>query len=99
MVLQRKGHVLLDGQRIVKRGVLKQKTRSLPDFSDLVETEAGDILTVDTNRSRVGLLQADDEPQQHALTGATAPQHRHGLAAPHVQANPVQNLLTSEGLM
>ena len=31
---------------------------------------------MDANRSRVGLLQANDEPQQHALAGATAPQHR-----------------------
>ena len=99
MVLQRKSHVLLDGQRIVKRGVLKQKPHFLPDFAELVESQTGDVLTVDANRSRVRLLQADDEPQQYALAGTTAPQHRQGLAAPHGQANPVQNLLTSEGLM
>src|SRR5271157_4966063 len=99
MVPQRKSHVLLDGQRIVKRGMLKQKTNFLPDFAELVESHAGDILTVDANRSRVRLLQADDEPQQDALTGATASQHRQGLAAPHGQANPIQNLLTSEGLV
>ena len=54
---------------------------------------------MDANRSRVRLLQADDEPQQYALAGATAPQHRQGLAAAHGQANPVQDLLASEGLM
>src|ERR1700674_806658 len=99
MMLQRKSHVLLDGQRIVKRRVLKQKTHFLPDFAELVESQAADVLTVDANRSRVGLLQADDEPQQYALTGTTAPQHRQGLATRHGEANPVQNFLTSEGLM
>ena len=81
MVLQRKSHVLLDGQRIVKRGVLKQKTHLLSDFAELVECQAGDVLPMDANRSRVRLLQADDEPQQYALSGAAAPQHRQGLAA------------------
>ncbi len=55
--------------------------------------------TVDANRSRVRLLQADDEPQQYALAGTTASQHRQGLAAAHGQADPVQHLLTSEGFM
>ena len=99
VVLQRKSHVLLDGQRVVKRGLLKQKTHLLSDFAHLVESQAGDVLTVDANRSRVRLLQADDEPQQYALASATAPQHRQGLAAAHGQADPVQDLLTSEGLM
>src|SRR5580704_5779113 len=99
MVLQRESHVLLHGQRIVKRGVLKQKTDSLSDFAHLIESQVREVLTVDANRSRVRLLQADDEPQQYALTGTTAAQHRQGLAAAHAQADPVQNLLTSEGLM
>jgi hypothetical protein len=99
MVLQRKRHVLLDGQRIVERGMLKQKTHLQPDFAELVESQAVDVLTVDANRSRVRPLQADDEPQQYALTGTAAPQHRQGLAAVHGQADSVQNLLTSEGLM
>ena len=46
-----------------------------------------------------GFSQADDELQQYALTGTTAPQHRQGLATAHSQADPVQNLLTAEGLM
>ena len=99
MVLQRKGHVLLDGQRIVERGVLKQKTHLLPDLAELVEAQTGDVLTVDANRSRVRLLQADDEPQQYAFAGTTASQHRQRLAAAYGQADPVQNLLISEGLV
>src|ERR1039458_1250894 len=99
MVLQRKSYVLLDSQRIVKRGVLKQKSHFLSDFDELIERQAGDVLTADANRSQVGLLQADDEPQQYALTGTTAPQHRQGLAAPHGQADPVQNILSSKRLM
>ena len=99
MVLQRKRYVLLDGERIVERGVLKQKSHLLPDFAELVESQAGDVLPVNANRSRVRFLQADDEPQQYALAGAAAPQHRQGLAAAHGQADPVQDLLTSKGLM
>jgi hypothetical protein len=99
MVLQRKSHVLLCGHGIVKRSVLKQETHFLPDFAELVEIQAGDVLTVDTDRSRVRFFQADDEPQQHALAGTAAPQDRQGLAAAYAQADPVQNLLTSEGLV
>jgi len=72
MVLQRKSHILLDGQRIVKRGMLKQKTHFHSDFAKLVEVEAGEVSTVDANRSRVGLLQTNDEPQQNAFAGAAA---------------------------
>jgi len=45
MVLQRKSHILLDGQRIVKRGMLKQKTHFHSDFAKLVEVEAGEVST------------------------------------------------------
>jgi hypothetical protein len=62
MVLQRKSHVLLDGQRIVKRGMLKQKTHLLPDFAQLVESQAGDVLTVMRTDPESGFSQADDEP-------------------------------------
>ena len=99
MVLQRESHVLLDGERIVKRRVLKQETHFLPDLAELVESQAGDVLTVDANRSRVGFIQADDEPQQHALAGTAAAQHREGFAACHRQADPVQHLLASESLV
>ena len=65
----------------------------------MVDIQACDILPMNANRSRVRLLQADDDPQQDALAGATAPEHRQSLAAAHAQADPVQDLLTSEGLM
>ena len=61
MVLQRKGHILLDGKGIVKRGVLKQEPHLLSDFAELVETQASDVAPVDANRSRVRFLQSDDK--------------------------------------
>jgi hypothetical protein len=78
-----KAYVLLDGQRIVKRGVLKQKTHFLPDLAELVESQAGDVLPVDANRSRVRFSRPMMSRQQYALARTTAPQHRQGLAAPH----------------
>src|ERR1039458_7996163 len=99
MVLQGKGHVLFDSQRVVKCGMLKQKTHFLPDLAEPVESQAGNVLPVDANRSRVRFLESDNEPEQHALAGTTAPQHRQGLAALHGQADPVQNLLTAERFM
>jgi len=99
MMYERESHVLLDVEGIVKRGMLKQKADFHPDFAELVESPAGDILAVDANRSRVGLFEANDDPQQYALTGATAPQHCQSLAAVDGQGNPVQDLLTSEALV
>src|SRR5579863_9761844 len=99
MVLQRKGYVLLDGQRIVKRGMLEQETHFLPDLTKLVQSQVGDVLPSDANRSRVGLFESNDEPQQYALARTAATQHRQGFAGFHRQANPVQDALTSKGLM
>src|SRR5579863_1637796 len=99
MVLQWKSHVLLDGQRVVKRRVLKQKTHPHSYRTELVKRQTGGVSPMDANRSRVRFLQSDDESQQYALTCAAAAQHRQGLAAPHCQVNSVQDLLTSEGLM
>src|ERR1700733_11051297 len=54
---------------------------------------------MNTNRSRVRFRQSDDEPQQDALSRAAASQDCQGLAALHLQADPVQNLLAAERLM
>src|ERR1700683_5632278 len=97
-MLQRKGHVLFDSQRIVKRGVLEEKTHLLSDLAHLVEREAGNILSMDANRSRVRLLQTDNDSEQNALTRSAASQHGQGFAAAHSQSDPVQDMLASEGL-
>src|SRR5579872_2316343 len=99
MVLQRKCNVLLDRQRIVKCGMLKQKPHLLPDLTELIQSHPSDILPVDANRSRVRRLQSDHESQQYTLSGTTAPQHGQSLASPNRQANSVQDRLTSESLM
>src|ERR1700733_4451327 len=98
MVLQRKSHVLLNGQRIVKCCVLEQKSHLLPDLTLLVESQTRDVLAVDENRSRVRLFQADDDSQQYTLARAAAAQHRQSFAALHAQAYPVQYSLISERL-
>ena len=51
VVLQRKSHVLFDGQRVVKRGVLKQKAHLPSDLAQLVESQAGDFLAMNKNRA------------------------------------------------
>src|ERR1700679_449473 len=99
MVHERKRHVLLDSQRIVECGMLKEKTHLHSDFAELIETKSGDVLTLDENQSRIRLLQADDEPQQDAFAGATAPKHRQSLTTVHGQTDPIQNLLASEGFV
>src|SRR3984885_10145170 len=99
MVLERESHILFDGQRVVKRSVLKQEAHLLPDLAHVVESQARDVLAVNENRSRVWLLQADDEPQQDALAGAAAPEDCQGFAALHAQADSVQNFLRAKRLM
>src|SRR5580700_10908221 len=46
VVLQRKSYILFDGQRIVERGMLEEKTHLFPNFAELVEGEASDVLVV-----------------------------------------------------
>jgi ABC-type transporter Mla maintaining outer membrane lipid asymmetry permease subunit MlaE len=57
--------------------------------AELVEGQTGDVLTVDANRSRVGLLQSNDESQQYALAGPASPKDCQSLAAVHSEADPV----------
>jgi hypothetical protein len=89
MVFKGEGHVLADSERIVKRRLLKQETHLLPDLSHAVESQAGDVLAMNANRSGVGRIEANDEPQQHAFSRAAASQHGQGFSAVHAQADPV----------
>ena len=79
MVFKRKRHIFSHGERIVERRVLKQKAHLLPDLAHPVEGQAGNILTVNAYRSGVGRFEADDQPQQHALSRAAASEHGQGL--------------------
>src|ERR1700689_2280013 len=99
MVLQRKRHILLDGERIVERGVLKQKPHFLSDLAKLVESQTANVLPMNADRSRIRLLQSNNDSQQYAFARAAAPQYRHGFAALHGKANSVQNPLTAERLI
>jgi hypothetical protein len=74
------GHILLHGQRVVECRILEEESDLLPDFVQLRALQAGDFLSVDANRPRVGLLQSDDQFQQHALARATLSQDGYGLA-------------------
>ena len=65
----------------------------------LVESQAGDVLAMDANRSGVRRIEADDEPQQHALSRAAASEHGQRFSPIHAQADPVQNLVAREGLV
>jgi hypothetical protein len=99
MAPQGKRNVFRDGQGIVERRVLEQEAHRLSDFVQGLDIRAGEFLTVDANRSGVRLLQSDDQLQQYALAGATAAQHRQGLAAADGQINPVQDMLGAEGFV
>ena len=46
-----------------------------------------------------GFFKADDEPQQHALSRATASEYGQGFSAVHAQADPIQNVVTTKGLV
>ena len=57
MVFKWEGHILSYRERVVERCVLKEETHFLSDFTHTVERQAGNVLAMDANRSRVGLLQ------------------------------------------
>src|SRR5208337_2646753 len=99
MPLQGEGHVLLDGQGVVQRRLLEQEPHLFPDLVQGIEVEKGDLLPMNANRAGVGLLQADDQLEQHTLTGATASEHGQGFAILHSQINAVQDNLITERLM
>ncbi len=96
MVFKREGHVLLDRKRIVKRCLLKNKTHLLSDFSHAVKRQAGDRLAMYANGSRVGRIEANDEPQQHAFPSAAASEHSQRFSLVHAQADTVQNPMAIE---
>src|SRR5271166_2710918 len=98
MMLEWKRNILSDSQRIVKRGVLKEKPHLLANHSKLVDRESGYVLPLDLNRSGIRLHQANDEPQQDALAGSAAPQYCHGFSLSHTQRNPVQDHVPVETL-
>src|ERR1700734_2227629 len=97
-MFQRKSYILFYGERIVERRVLKQKTHLLSDFAQLIESQAGDILAMNTNQSRVRLLQTDNQPEQYALTSSATAEHGECLATVHAEAYSVQDRLISERL-
>jgi hypothetical protein len=51
MVFKGKRHVLRDSERIVERRLLKQETHLLSDFAHAIESQAGNVLAMDANRS------------------------------------------------
>ena len=51
------------------------------------------------NRSGVGRIEADNEPQQHAFPRAAASEHGQGFSPVHAQADPVQDLVAGEGFV
>src|SRR5580658_3164744 len=99
MVFERKRDVAADRERIVERCVLKQETHLLSDLSHPVERQSGYVLAMNANGSQIGFFQADDKPQQYALSRAAASQHRQGFSATHAKADSVQNRVRPECLM
>src|SRR6266404_8143577 len=98
MAFEWEGHVLFDGQRVVERRVLEEKSDLLPDFVQLWTRQTADFLSVDANGPRVGPLQSDDQFQQHALARATPSKDRQGLTMRHFQIDSVQHFLLAERL-
>ena len=78
--------------------MLKQKSHLLSYLAHHIQSQAGDVLSMNAHRTGVGFFQADNQPQQHAFSCAAAPQHRQRLPAAHAQIDPVQNPLPCEGL-
>ncbi len=99
MVFKGEGHVLLDGERIVKRCLLKQESHLLSDFAHAVQRETCDVLAMNANRSGVRRFESNDEPQQHAFPGAAASEYGQGFPLIHAQADSVENLVAPEGLV
>jgi hypothetical protein len=95
-MVERKRNILSNRERIVKSGLLEEEAHLLSDFAELVKGQAGNILPMDADRARVGLFEAYDDPQQHALAGSASPEHGKGFTAVYFQADPIEHFLASE---
>ena len=57
------------------------------------------VLAVHDDRAAVGLDEADDVLEQHALAGARRAEQGHRLALAHLEVHPVQHHLLAESLV
>src|SRR5579863_1052549 len=62
----------------------------------MAQIDAVDFLAGDAHGTRIGRLKTHQQFQQHALTGAAAPEHGDRLASRNAQADPVEDVLISE---
>src|SRR6185503_10917194 len=79
--------------------MLKEEAHLFSDCSQLVQPEPGDVLAVDEHRTRVGLFNTDNQPEQYALPGTAASKHGQSLSAAHIKAYPIQDLVSTERFM
>ena len=71
----------------------------MPQSIHLAEAEPTDLLSLNANRTRVRLLESDDELQQHALPGAASAEHGERLATNDRQTHVVQDMLCAKRLV
>src|SRR5262249_11713579 len=98
VLLQGKGHVFLDAQRVVQRALLKEESDLLPHLVQRARRQPRDVGVVDTDRPRVGPLQADDQFEQNALARSAAPQDGQRFSLRHVEVDAVEHLLGAKRL-
>ena len=77
----REGDVLLDVHRVEERAALEEHRHAAPDGGEGLLGEAHDRLPEDAHVAVVGLCQAVDVAQRHALSGSRGPEDAEHLAA------------------
>ena len=98
-MLQWKRDILLDAQRVIQRGFLKQESHFRSNLVQPLERQICDFLSVDLNRTGVGLLESDNQLQEDAFSRAASPEDGQRFAAAHLQIDTVQHGLTAEAFV
>ena len=96
VTLERERDVLCDGERVVQRGVLKQKAHLDPEQIHSIETEASNLLPMNGNRTGIRSFEPDDDLQEDALAHAAAAEDGERLTKIYAQIDSVQDVLLAK---
>ena len=82
-------------QHVVERGAPRHEPRRLKHEGDL-RPGLGGRAAVDPHPSRADIEQAADDAQRRRLAAAGRPENANKLAPPHVEAQPIINLVVAK---
>ena len=91
VLAQREGGVVVDVHRAEEGAVLEQQAELFAHLEEFVVGHVRDRLAVDEDVARIGVEQADDVLDQHALAGSRGAEHHRDLVLGQAEVEPVED--------